>query len=155
MKLSKTPPINQACQRIDFPSSLPSSLSLPASLHPGASDVSRCKTNVAQRVKARSDPQLHNISPLFSPPPRSSLRLNSGVDGVQTGLPPPTPSTPTPLDGGAQLPPPSIYMGLTPFPVMKYSQVTGSLRNDGGQSIAFQRVIFSPSDGPARRVDSH
>lgn len=90
MKLSKTPPINQACQRIDFPSSLPSSLSLPASLHPGASDVSRCKTNVAQRVKARVDPQLHNISPLFSPPPRSSLRLNSGVDGVQTGLPPPT-----------------------------------------------------------------
>lgn len=44
-------------------------------------------------------------------------------------------------------PPPLIYMGLTTFPIMKYSQVTGSLRNDGGQSIAFQRVIFSPSNG--------
>lgn len=37
-----------------------------------------------------------------------------------------------------------ICMGRTTFPIMKYSQVTGSLRNDGGQSIAFQRVIFSP-----------
>lgn len=51
MKLSKTPPINQACRRIDFLSSFSSSLSLPAPLDSEASDVSRCKTNVAQRVK--------------------------------------------------------------------------------------------------------
>lgn len=51
MKLSKTPPINQACRGIDFLSSFPSSLSLPAPLHPKASDVSQCKTNVTQRVK--------------------------------------------------------------------------------------------------------
>lgn len=78
MKLSKTPPINQTCQGIDFPSPLPSSLSLPASLHLEASDVSGCKTNVAQRGKAGSDPQLQHISPLFSPPPPSSLQRNSG-----------------------------------------------------------------------------
>lgn len=51
MKLSKTPPINQAWRGIDFLSSLPSSLSLPAPLGSEASDVSQCKTNVAQRVK--------------------------------------------------------------------------------------------------------
>lgn len=51
MKLSKTPPINQACRGIDFLSSFPSSLSLPAPLHSKASDVSQCKTNVTQRVK--------------------------------------------------------------------------------------------------------
>lgn len=58
MKLSKTPPINQACRGIDFLSSFPSSLSLPAPLHSKASDVSQCKTNVTQRVKrmARVDP---------------------------------------------------------------------------------------------------
>lgn len=51
MKLSKTPPINQACRGIDFLSSFSSSLSLPAPLDSEASDVSQCKTNVAQRVK--------------------------------------------------------------------------------------------------------
>lgn len=51
MKLSKTPPINQACRGIDFLSSFASSLSLPAPLDSEASDVSQCKTNVAQRVK--------------------------------------------------------------------------------------------------------
>lgn len=51
MKLSKTPPINQACQGIDFLSSFSSSLSLPAPLDSEAPDVSQCKTNVAQRVK--------------------------------------------------------------------------------------------------------
>lgn len=51
MKLSKTPPINQACRGIDFLSSFSSFLSLAAPLDCEASDVSRCKTNVARRVK--------------------------------------------------------------------------------------------------------
>lgn len=51
MKLSKTQPINQACRGIDFLSFSSSSLSLPAPLDSEASDVSQCKTNVAQRVK--------------------------------------------------------------------------------------------------------
>lgn len=82
MKLSKTPPINQACRGIDFPSSLSSSLSLPAPLDSEASDVSRCKTNVAQRVKerlalTRAYKQFRLFfPPLFLPSPLKSPRLS-------------------------------------------------------------------------------
>lgn len=37
-----------------------------------------------------------------------------------------------------------LCMDGTAFGVMKYSQVSGSLRNDGDQSIPFQGVIFFP-----------
>lgn len=51
------------------------------------------------------------------------------------------------LGSGQSEPGVPIRMGRTTFPIMKYSQVTASLRNDGDQSIAFQRVIFSPFRG--------
>jgi len=66
----------------------------------------------------------------------------------QAGLPPVSLSGWGRHSSPDQQPPPPISMGLTTFPIMKYSQVTGSLRNDGGQSIAFQRVIFSPFRRP-------
>lgn len=138
MKLSKTPPINQACQGIDFPSSLPSSLSLPAPLHPGASDVSGRKTNAARRVKDDGVTLNSKTSPFLPescfPPATPGI-----VGGVLSDPPPPPPS----LSGWSRSAPPTpIHMGVTTFPIMKYSQVSGSLSNDGGQSIASQRVVF-------------
>lgn len=43
--------------------------------------------------------------------------------------------------------PPSVWAARL-SPIMKYSQVTAFLRNDGDQSIAFQPVIFSPFTAP-------
>lgn len=43
--------------------------------------------------------------------------------------------------------PPSVWAARL-SPIMKYSQVTAFLRNDGDQSIAFQLVIFSPFTAP-------
>lgn len=145
MKLSKTPPINQACQGIDFPSSLPSSLSLPAPLHPEASDVSRCKTNVARRVKDDGVTLNSKTSPFLPETcfPPATPGIVGAVKGVQSGLPPP-PSFFARLGMEPLSSPTPIHMGVTTFPIMKYSQVSGSLSNDGGQSIASQRVIFPP-----------
>lgn len=43
--------------------------------------------------------------------------------------------------------PPSVWAARL-SPIMKYSQVTAFLRNDGDQSIAFQLVIFSSFTAP-------
>lgn len=128
MKLSKTPPINQAWRGIDFLSSFPSSLSLPAPFHSEASDVSRCETNVARRVKEW--PALTNtcenlslpffffsrplVFVLFTRPDRKCVRLLL-ADHIQqrcnTRLSPCRQVCPRFLP-----PTPPIYMGLTTFP---------------------------------------
>lgn len=88
------------------------------------------------------------FSPLLPHPAAPFSRLRSIAAAVR-GPPRPAGRPPVSLRGAGQINSPHpIYMGLTTFPVMKYSQVTGSLRNDGGQSIAFQQVIFFPFRRP-------
>lgn len=67
MKLSKTPPINQACRWIDFLSSFSSFLSRPALLDCEAPDVSHCETYVAQVLKGGFDPHLANVDFILQP----------------------------------------------------------------------------------------
>lgn len=97
----------------------------------------------------------HKLSPFISFLPLAKIcivgagRRKGYEAGAQAGLPPVSLfSSGRRSSADQHPPPPPIYMGLTTFPIMKYSQVTGSLRNDGGQSIAFQRVIFSPFRRP-------
>lgn len=59
---------------------------------------------------------------------------------------PPGRAGPLPPPGGQAVPQRRLLcMDGTAFWVMKYSQVSDSVRNDGDQSIPFQGVIFLPS----------
>lgn len=69
-------------------------------------------------------------SPPPAPRPRSPAAARGSGAGACSGL-------------GALL-----CMDGAAFGVMKYSQVSGSLRNDGDQSIPFQGVIFFPFTAP-------
>lgn len=155
MKLSKTPPINQACQGIDFPSSLPSSLSLPAPLHPEASDVSRCKTNVARRVKDDGVTLNSKTSPFLPETcfPPATPGIVGAVKGVQSGLPPPF-LLRTARDGAAQLPHPHSY-GRHDFPHNEIFTGQWFPEQRRGSVNCFSASHFPPSDFRALRVDSH
>lgn len=108
MKLSKTPPINQACQGIDFPSSLPSSLSLPAVPNSETSEVS---TNTVGGVKDGGP----TLGSLAFPQKRASLRHCRHAVAPpfpRMGPPAPTPTPPTPtLYGRHDFPRNEIFTG--------------------------------------------
>lgn len=78
------------------------------------------------------------------PAPRRAALVPAGAGGVPAAsTPTPAPAQPGALAGAGSG---TVLLGMdgAAFWVMKYSQVSDSVRNDGDQSIPFQGVIFFP-----------